>query len=286
MGELDTEAEVLASLLPCVVDLVNLATRTPSIAIATCLTTSPSATSESLTTAKISKVYLWSTFVSGTLIVVMSVDRCLSVVMPFKARSLLTYRSMVWAIVLSYLIPLVFYLPSFLGNSVKWMADPLTNRSIASMVVTSWFPSDGRLDILIPSYLGLVAHPGFFIVVVVSCIITTGNLRQATRKRSRMTLKTIEEGAMKDNRITVMLLFLCLVYAVLMIPRIFLSVLSQVTAEFAVYKKYHNSAAILYHAFIIPASCLNSTVNFFAYVVLSNRFRVSLKEMLFFCGRK
>ncbi|XP_076455769.1 uncharacterized protein LOC143290303 [Babylonia areolata] len=43
--------------------------------------------------ATVTHIYLWAGFVSGALVVVMSVDRCLFVTMPLKARNLLTYRN-------------------------------------------------------------------------------------------------------------------------------------------------------------------------------------------------
>ncbi|KAL8605621.1 hypothetical protein ACOMHN_066862 [Nucella lapillus] len=42
--------------------------------------------------ATINRFYVVCGYISGTLIVVMSVERCLHVVIPFKARRLLTYR--------------------------------------------------------------------------------------------------------------------------------------------------------------------------------------------------
>ncbi|KAL8604973.1 hypothetical protein ACOMHN_028601 [Nucella lapillus] len=105
--------------------------------------------------AKINIIYAACGFISGNLIVVMSVERCLHVVIPFKARRLLTYRSMVTAIVLSYLIPGLTYLPLILSQTVKWRVDPSTNRSIAYTEPSSWFPP-GRFHIMIPNSVSLI----------------------------------------------------------------------------------------------------------------------------------
>ncbi|KAL8578068.1 hypothetical protein ACOMHN_019784 [Nucella lapillus] len=42
--------------------------------------------------AKLSKMFIASRVISGNLVVVMSVERCLHVVIPFRARRLMAYR--------------------------------------------------------------------------------------------------------------------------------------------------------------------------------------------------
>ncbi|KAL8616450.1 hypothetical protein ACOMHN_041053 [Nucella lapillus] len=228
--------------------------------------------------AKIIRVNFWCGFVSGTLIVVMSVDRCLSVVMPLRARRLLTYRSMVVAILLSYLIPLLAYLPWFLGDTVEWRVDPSTNRSMAYMVSTSLFPT-GKLQTLVYNFLGIIAQPVFLIVIVTCSTITIVHLRRMSRKRSTLTGKANKRGT--DVKITIMLLFICNVYVVLLLTNIWSYLVQLLVPEFYLYKKYHNSFVLAYQVLVLTASCLNSTANLFAYLALSTRFRATLRQMLF-----
>ncbi|KAL8578231.1 hypothetical protein ACOMHN_040992 [Nucella lapillus] len=137
---------------------------------------------------KINRIYVTCGYISGTLIVVMSVERCLHVVIPFKARRLLTYRSMVTAIFLAYLIPFIVYLPHLLGNTVEWRLDPSTNRSVAYMTPTTWFPL-ARYQTLLIKYLNLIGQPLCFVTVAVCCTVTIVHLRRTLVKRMEMTGK-------------------------------------------------------------------------------------------------
>ncbi|KAL8558168.1 hypothetical protein ACOMHN_035473 [Nucella lapillus] len=253
--------------------------------------------------AKLARMYLCCSFISGTLIVVMSVERCLSVVMPLKARRLLTYsverclsvvvplkarrllpyRSMVAAILLSYLIPIMGYFPFFLGDAVRWREDPSTNRSIAYMETIDMFSSN-RLHRLIANYLGVIGQPVFFIVVVVCNIVTIIHLRRTSRKRSQMTGKMSDGDSSSENKITVMLLFISVVYAILLVSQICSYIIQFFVPEFVLNKKYHNSFVMMYQVFVFTSSCMNSSVNFFAYLALSSRFRKTLKDICFRCS--
>ncbi|KAL8589781.1 hypothetical protein ACOMHN_020784 [Nucella lapillus] len=260
------------------IDLVNLAVQLP--AFLTCYTSDWVLINNVtiLINAKMGRIYMACGIVSGCLIVVMSVERCLFVVIPFKARRLLTYRSMVTAILLSYIIPFLAYLPTFLADTVRWQPDPSTNRSVAYMVPTSWFPA-GNFKTLFASYLNLIGQPLCFIAVVGCSIVTIIHLRQTTVKRLEMTGKSSEEKSSSDNRLTVMLLFLCFVYAIVCLCQVCGSIIHEAVPEFFVYKTYHNSFILYFQGLLLTASSLNSTINFCTYLVLSSRFRATLQEM-------
>ncbi|XP_076455527.1 uncharacterized protein LOC143290126 [Babylonia areolata] len=148
---------------------------------------------------KITHVKTWSGFVSGSLVMIMSVDRCLSVVMPLKARRLLTYRSMVMAIVLSYLVPFGVYLTLFLSFDIEWKVDPTTNRSIAYQAEASWFPVSTVLAARLRYYFSLIIRPVYLVTVVVCCAITISHLRQASLQRSQMTGSASEKSDLQTN---------------------------------------------------------------------------------------
>ncbi|XP_076455530.1 uncharacterized protein LOC143290129 [Babylonia areolata] len=241
---------------------------------------------DTLTQAKIVHVNMCFIYTSGCLILVMSVDRCLSVVMPLRAKRLLTYRAMVVFIILSYLIPFLCFLPTLLAYKVGWREDPSTGRSIAYMTLEDWFTVDSRILQLISYFYVLVIFPTSFVVVVVCCITTIIYLRRAALKRVEMMENVKEDEGAREARITKMLLFLCGLYAVLLIPEICAALASYFVPEFYLFKKYHNSFSISYQALIFTASCLNSAANFFAYLVLSSSFRGVLKNWLFSVFRK
>ncbi|KAL8623473.1 hypothetical protein ACOMHN_015681 [Nucella lapillus] len=197
---------------------------------------------EVFVTAKLTFVNVWTNFVSGTLIVIMSVDRCLCVAMPLKSAKLLTYRPMVAAIALTWVAELACYLPLFLVFSVKWRVDPTTNRTVAYRAVSDWFTTDTTMVFNIPNYISLIVMPLSLVVVVVCCTITILHLRRASRHRRKMVASAKEgEGDSEVNRITRMLLVLCVVYVICILPRVCVDLTYNILPGFFHYQKYHNS---------------------------------------------
>ncbi|KAL8576082.1 hypothetical protein ACOMHN_001432 [Nucella lapillus] len=268
-----------------VADLTNLATQL--LFSPACYLTDPglAVNWDTVFHAKIVYINLWAGFVSGTLVVVMSVDRCLFVVMPLKARRLLTYRPLAVTILLSYLIPFFCYLPGFLSFTVQWRLDPSTNRSLAYMTPSNWIPVNSRLAILIINFLVLFAKPISLVIVIVCCAITIVHLRRASRKRQQMMGTVPVESDSGDNRITKLLLLICIVYAVLILPEICSHIANAFVPEYFVYRQHHDIFVLVYEVVILTASSMNSAINFFAYLLLSTRFRKTLKDMCF-CFRR
>ncbi|KAL8573016.1 hypothetical protein ACOMHN_010446 [Nucella lapillus] len=146
---------------------------------------------------KTSYVGWWLGHLSGILIVVVSVHRCLSVALPLKAKRLLGYR---------------------------WTTDPSTNRSIAYSDQTTWFPIDmTQANEIVHNFL-VVALPVFLSIMVLCCTITIVHLRQASRQRLKMTGTVTEDARAGHNRITVMLLVICGVYTFLVLPELIFSI--------------------------------------------------------------
>ncbi|XP_076455788.1 uncharacterized protein LOC143290319 [Babylonia areolata] len=191
---------------------------------------------------------------------IMSVDRCLSVVMPLKARRLLTYRPMAVFIFLSFFIPFAFNLTCFLAFTVEWRVDPSTNRSVAYMADTAWFPVDGTFAPRICYFFTLITKPVFLVIVSVTCVITISYLRQASLQRSQMTGSVKEKGDTEDNKVTKMLLFLCVVYAVILLLEMCSVMVATIVPEYDVYKKYHNTYVIIYQMLINPAIDKRNTI--------------------------
>ncbi|KAL8608188.1 hypothetical protein ACOMHN_016643 [Nucella lapillus] len=232
---------------------------------------------EILVNFKISILSWWLGNLSGILIVIVSVNRCLSVVLPLRAKRLLGYRPTVIMIALCYVMSLMVFLPSFLAFTIGYETDLSTNRSMAYVDDTTWFPIDGNMAFKVVHYFFIVALPVLQCLMVVCCIITIVHLRQASRQRLKMTGNVTEEAKAGQNRITVMLLVICGVYFVLTLPETSFAILVVLVPGFHVYEEYHNTNIITYE-FIYMGICLNSATNFFVYAVLSSRFRRTLKN--------
>ncbi|KAK7500606.1 hypothetical protein BaRGS_00008181 [Batillaria attramentaria] len=231
---------------------------------------------EVITTPQILYINRWATFVSGFLIVVMSVDRCVSVTFPLKASSFLTYRRMTAVIVAVYVLVFLLFLPSLLLYTVRWRIDPATNRSIAVLSIAENVPLDKSIPVQISRILSLFVKPSSAALAAICTVITVFKLKQAMKTRHQMT--DVQSGAnSSETRITKMLVLLSVIYVVLDSMECSSAIINAFVPEFYMYSTYHNTFVVLF-VLIFTANCLNATVNFFVYVVLSSRFRATLAD--------
>ncbi|KAL8588044.1 hypothetical protein ACOMHN_061210 [Nucella lapillus] len=148
----------------------------------------------------------WLAFASGAVTLLLSVDRCLSVALPFQAKRLLQYRLTVAAISVSYLLPLTFSLFNYMAYTLRWRTDLSTNRSVAYMAPTTWLPMENKLAFDLKAYFSAITGPVFLVVMIVCCTITIMHLRRASQSRVKMSGNMTEEAKSGENRINVMLM--------------------------------------------------------------------------------
>ncbi|KAK7500611.1 hypothetical protein BaRGS_00008186 [Batillaria attramentaria] len=218
----------------------------------------------------------WATYVSGFLIVIMSVDRCVSVTFPLKASSFLTYRRMTAAIVAVYVLTFLAYAPALFLYTVRWRIDPATNRSIAVLATVENFPINKSIPGDILNDLSLFVKPSSVALVIICTVMTVCKLKQAMKARHQMTDVNSQANS-SETKITTMLVFLSVVYVVLDSMECASSIIHAFVPEFFIYSRYHNTFLVVY-TLIITCNCLNATANFFAYVILSSKFRAALSE--------
>ncbi|KAL8570519.1 hypothetical protein ACOMHN_008876 [Nucella lapillus] len=185
------------------------------------------------------------------------------------------------AIVTVYLVPLFVCLAPSLAIAIRWRLDPSTNRTVAYMANTHQFNMDYRLVDNVMLYFLLIIKSVFLIVMIVCSVNTIVYLRRATRARKRMTGRKDEDGG--GERITQMLSFLCVVYIVLVFPETCSIISVFCHPDYSLYSTKYRNVALVVFQFVWLASCVNSTINFFVYLVLSSRFRATLKELCFCC---
>nr|KAG5688418.1 hypothetical protein BaRGS_001200 [Batillaria attramentaria] len=222
-------------------------------------------------------VTLYANFVSGMLIVIMAVDRCLSVVIPLKASSIFSFRRMLAAIVFTYLIILAGYAPTFFLYTVKWVTDPQTKRATAFFVPVDNYAIDITIPGFITTVLTLIVKPVSILIVVLCSVVTVVKLKQATKVRSQMS-ESQSQVSQSEAKITKMLLLLSVIYIICILPDACGALINYFIPDFFLYRKYHNIFVIVYET-IFAGSCLNSSANFFAYLWLSSKFRTTLLQV-------
>ena len=185
-----------------------------------------------------------------------------------------SFRRMLAAIILVYGSLLALYIPTFLFFNIKWRQDPTTNRSMA------YLEEKAELAAVIKAVVGtiFIVRPVTILVVIICSSISISQLRKATKRRRAMR-ESQSAASQSETRVTKMLLFLCVTYVVCVIPDVIAAMTTYFIPEFMFYRKYHNIFVICVEMFFL-SSCLNSTVNVFAYLALSTRFRATLGEMI------
>lgn len=180
---------------------------------------------------------------------------------------------MLAAILLVYSALLALYIPTFLLFSISWRSDHRSNRSVAYLVENSALAS------AIPAIVGtiFIVRPVSILVVIICSSISIDQLWKATKKRRAM--RQVQSAASRsETRVTQMLLFLCVTYVVCVFPDVVGALTTYFVPEFMFYRKHHNLFVVCFEIFFF-FSCLNSTVNVFAYLALSTRFRATLGVM-------
>ena len=180
---------------------------------------------------------------------------------------------MLTVILLVYILLLAVYVPSLFLSKVSWRFDPTTNRSTAYLV------ENYALASAIPVIVGTVfiVKPVSILVVIICSSVSIDRLRKATKKRRAM-IEIQSAASQSETRVTQMLLFLCVTYVVCVFPDVVGALTTYFVPEFMFYRKHHNLFVVCFEIFFF-FSCLNSTVNVFAYLALSTRFRATLGVM-------
>ena len=183
-------------------------------------------------------------------------------------------RRILTVLFLVNIVPFGLYAPSLFLYKVGWRIDPAANRTMAYL--EDHFPLASVIRVIV-SVIFIVKPVSMFVVII--CLsISIAQLRKAAKKRRAMR-DSQSAASQSETRVTKMLLFLCVTYVVCVIPDVIAATTTYFIPEFMFYRKYHNIFVVCVEMFFF-FSCLNSTVNVFAYLALSTRFRATLGEMV------
>ena len=181
---------------------------------------------------------------------------------------------MLTVILLVYGLLFALYAPNLFIYKINWRSDPETNRSVASLIenraLASVFPIVGGILFIL--------KPVSIFAVIIGSSISIDKLKKATKKRRAMR-ESQSAASQSETRVTKMLLFLCVTYVVCVLPDVAGAFTTYFVPQFFFYRKHHNLFVVCFEVFFV-ASCLNSTVNVFAYMALSSRFRATVGEMI------
>ena len=190
---------------------------------------------------------------------------------------------MLSAVVSICVAPLVLFIPMFLLYTTRWTVDPATNATIAVLSYRPHYPFPPEVARNIVAIVIGVLMPTSVFIVIVSSVLVVAKLGAARKMRKEMSNSQSEtRTGQSEAKITKMLLSVCFLFIILMMPETVGTLVNYILPEFGLGGCYHNTFNFFFRV-VSVASCLNSSVNFIAYVSLSARFRATLRQILHCC---
>ncbi|KAL8568174.1 hypothetical protein ACOMHN_027697 [Nucella lapillus] len=228
-------------------------------------------------------IYRGFLFSSGCLTALIALERCVCVVLPLKAASLLRTRTMAALIAgivgLIQLAAVVYPLHLEIGSR----RDPETGKTILFLTSSEFYVRNKLLYSVVEDTLLMVVIPfATFFVVVISTIVTVLELNLRLRWRQ---LSSSSEGSTDRQQVKLvkMPVVVSCIYIVTAAPNVALGLARSLVPEFRHTRRYANIFLASHLMYLILAMA-NSSINFFVYVTMSSRFRTHLVAMLRCCN--
>ena len=224
-------------------------------------------------------------YVSGFLSTLVAFERCLCVVSPLKAQSMITTKTTAATITIGCVVIMAGIYLIVARFVMSCIFDPLTGDSMDILSSTEFYINNKELvDIFVGIIFG-ISLPGIYTVgVSISTVVTVVKLHRMAewREQSASSASHSRGGAaVKDVTLTRMLIATSCVFLVCLTPLFLLHIIMPFVPELNMNGKYNNT----YYLFITTQQMcvyINSSVNFFVYYLFGTKFRQTVRGM--FCG--
>ena len=218
---------------------------------------------------------------SSCVTMVIATERCLCVLFPLHAQTLITTRIMaVILLTITILLHLGFAIYP-LRMTVKRIVNCQTGQSLW-IVVPGQGPHKELLGVLarvIFDFILLFVMNIITVSVTIICTtITVTKLKLAIAWRFNIGSATSQKAQAQQTALTKMLVVMCCVYVVCSIPGCVMALVRRIEPEYQADGRYAN-IFFLMHAICHMLFSANSSINFFVYYSRSSRFRKELKRL-------
>ncbi|XP_076450092.1 uncharacterized protein LOC143286416 [Babylonia areolata] len=224
-------------------------------------------------------VYRGFLYSSGCLTALISAERCVCVVLPLKAASLVRTRTVAGVILLIvglvHLASVLYPLHLQIGSRV----DPRTGGSTLFLTSSEFYARHRLLYTVVEDTILMVVLPmATFVVVIISTVVTVLELKLRSRWR-RMSSAGSEAASLQQVRVVKMLVVVSCIYLLTSAPNVALGLTRSLLPSFHHTRRFANIFLASHLAYLVLAM-LNSSVNFFVYLSRSSRFRAHLAAIL------
>ncbi|XP_076448498.1 uncharacterized protein LOC143285154 [Babylonia areolata] len=218
---------------------------------------------------------------SGCLTMIIAVERCVVVVLPMKAATIMKTRTMGLLIVFSILSMNALCSVYCFKYDVLVFDDVNTGKFTVMLTASAYYKRyKFVIDFVENIVLSTITFVSFFVVSIATCV-TVIKLRNAMAWRQQSGTATSAER--RQMTLVKMLVTLSCIFVICATPTICVALARLFVSGFWAQSRYRR----MYYVTHIGATVIlmmNSSVNFFVYVTQSSRFRAELRVL--FLGKK
>ncbi|GFS00259.1 peptide receptor GPCR [Elysia marginata] len=227
---------------------------------------------------------IFSGYVSYALATYVSIERCLSVSIPFKVKSLITPQLTASFMIVLSLLVFGSFSPVFFIYTVEYNYSPIYNASLASVTLAKLYYAHDEIISKLYKFLGIFYPSVFCTVMVTTSAIIVFHLRKSAENfdkdagsKSSTTAvggftRTSSNMTPREAKVTKMLLVIIFIYLMDFFPRLCKYVASLIEPEFFAYRKYHNLMLVMSNT-VWVLDFINASGNFFIFMGMSTNFR-------------
>ena len=228
---------------------------------------------------------------SAVITVIVSVERCVCVVLPLKAATIMSTRAMAALLAASSAtVHLLCYL-TFLKRDVEVGYDPDSGQLVTRVFLTKLYLDYPHVFDGVYVFVSIVLKIMTFVMVSLATTVTVFTLKRAIAWREATTTTTSTSTSSQTQQATrsqlalvQMLVAVSAVYIVCAVPSVTVVMVRSVVEEFEPWGPYPFTVLCCFMLAQVSTS-LNSAVNMVVYVLRSSRFRAVLAQLLPCLGR-
>ena len=213
---------------------------------------------------------------------IIAVERCLCVLFPLKAQTLMSTRTMV---VLLLTITLLLQL-GFTIFLFKWAVRKIVNSHTGQatwMLVPAQAFNQDLISVVFQYvfnlFLMFIINMVTVSVVVVCTVATVVKLKLALMWRLTTSTSGSSETQTQQTALSKMLVVVCCIYVICSTPSCIMALARRIEPEYSVNGRYANFLILSHDAFYQLFSATNSSVNFFVFYNMSFKFRKELRRL-------
>lgn len=210
---------------------------------------------------------------SSVMLIIMSIERFLSLVRPFTVKNTFVSKHPKTIICLVFLFSTIYIIPFYIGFRITSFQDHLNNTDYRAMVLPEYydlFEAYTYVETLLLHYVCPVLVLCFNLLIV----ITLSRLR----KRSVL---TVNNSVLNDNQTKITIVVLCIAafYLILSLPSVFIQTLIFIEPKYGFDGPYN----LTFFVFIRLGDFLarvNAATDFFMYIIVSSYYRMLFSSMI------